>query len=140
MSEYLNRVASAKKRTELLAILHTEYPAHFKRVFLAGFLRYAVGLTEKQVCEVIKAENRWRDYNPVVTLAQVRSIRPESESQRAIRKGTGSKSTKHEEPDTPFTPHLRPLHKGERAIAQGDWIAIMNPAGFTIEWIRIRRK
>ena len=81
----LNRIRSDRKRREIEEILNHPSPAHFQRVYLVGFLRYSVGLSEDEICALIKSRAKWRDYNETITRQQIHSIYKRGIAERAKR-------------------------------------------------------
>jgi len=123
----LDRIRSNRKRREIEDILNAGNPAHFQRVYLAGFLHYAVGLTEDEVCAIIKKRAKWHDYNEKITRQQVCSVYRRGIAERSEAKGG----------EAPF--------KGTKGLSvssltttpiPGKWIGVENAAGFVLEWYR----
>ena len=69
----LTRVYSDRKRNDLYRILHAGNPRHNKRLWLAGFLKYA-GYRMDEVEDIIARENGWSNYDPKRTREQLRSV------------------------------------------------------------------
>lgn len=69
----LTRVYSDRKRNDLYRILHERNPRHNKRLWLAGFLKYA-GYRMEEVEDIIARENGWSNYDPKRTREQLRSV------------------------------------------------------------------
>lgn len=69
----INKIYSAKKRAEILAILKDANPAHSKRLWLIGFLKYT-GYSEDGIATIIKQLNNWTDYDETVTHYQIKSV------------------------------------------------------------------
>lgn len=61
-------------RAEVREVLTDRQAGHDQRVWLAGFLHGAVGLSESDVVGVIDRHNRWDNYDREVTRRQVRSV------------------------------------------------------------------
>lgn len=73
----LDRVASKKKRKEILTILTSPEPSHYQRLWLVGFLLYC-GYSYDAICEIIDKHNQWNDYDKHITRFQVFSVHPRS--------------------------------------------------------------
>lgn len=123
MENWLSRVYNGKKREEVKAVLEHNNPPHTKRVWLVGFLRYAVGMSEEEVMEVIVSGNKWDDYNRGYTRMMIRSI-------KKLGKRYGDVSQPRAERVGDFS-----LPKGD--VHEGSWVCVKNGAGFVMEWIRI---
>jgi hypothetical protein len=61
-------------RAEVREVLHDHHAGHDRRVWLAGFLCDAVGLSESEVVRVIDRHNRWSNYDRSTTRRQVASV------------------------------------------------------------------
>jgi hypothetical protein len=61
-------------RAEVREVLHDRRAGHDRRVWLAGFLSGAVGLSESDVVRVIDRYNRWANYDESTTRRQVASV------------------------------------------------------------------
>jgi hypothetical protein len=61
-------------RQEVREVLHDRRAGHDRRVWLAGFLCDAVGLSESDVVRVIDRYNRWSNYDRETTRRQVESV------------------------------------------------------------------
>jgi len=122
--DLLDRIFSNKKREEILDILDSPYPAHFQRVYLVGFLKGAVGLTDSEVCCIIHDLHKWEDYDPETTEAQVRSVKQQTKTEAQmkkdyIRRGGGA-----------------PLSSPCSLNPPGKWIGKTEPTGFILHWKR----
>lgn len=69
----LSKVRSEEKRTELFNVLHGEDPDHYSRLWMVGFLKY-VGYSLDEICDIIKIECCWSDFDESMTFCQVRSL------------------------------------------------------------------
>jgi hypothetical protein len=125
----LDRIQSDRKRREIEDILTAPNPAHFQRVYLVGFLRYAVRLSEDEICAIIKKRAKWHDYNEKITRQQVRSVYKRGIAERSGAKGGNApfKGTKCLSVSSPTTTPI-----------PGKWIGVENAAGFVLEWYRER--
>lgn len=61
-------------RREVRDVLHDRRAGHDRRVWLAGFLCDAVGLSESEIVRVIDRYNRWANYDRETTRRQVASV------------------------------------------------------------------
>jgi hypothetical protein len=61
-------------REEVREVLHDRRAGHDRRVWLAGFLCDAVGLSESDIVRVIDRYNRWANYDRETTRRQVASV------------------------------------------------------------------
>jgi len=129
VEEILRRIYSNRKRAEVLEVLNTSYPAHFVRVWLASFLRFAVGLSIEETCFLIKEKCQWSDYDMQTTRQQVASIHSVTQRELVIR-------------STPSEAYIgRPIPcftipKDAETIEDGDWIGIKSGCGIVLDWIR----
>jgi len=71
----LNRVFKPDKKVEIMAILKSRNPSHNQRLWMVGFLKYACGYSNQEVCNIIRLYNCWEDYNPSITEYQVESVK-----------------------------------------------------------------
>ena len=101
---------------------------------MSGFLRYAVGLTIEEVCEVIKAKNRWGDYDPRITQQQVVSIRSVSKNELNVRNPQTSPKASVAGERPPF-PCFR-IPASAETVEDGDWIGIKSGCGYVLDWVR----
>ncbi|RLG63678.1 hypothetical protein DRN89_03340 [archaeon] len=67
-------VWSGRMRKKLADILLDRDPPHLKRVFLGGFLLYAVGLSVEQVVSLIERYGMWVDFDRRITERNLRGI------------------------------------------------------------------
>ena len=121
-SKALQKVFSKRKRGEIEAILDKPYPAHFQRVYLVGFLKYAVGLSNKEICELIKEGAKWRDYDPAITEYQVRSIRKASKGELEFRR----KQFQEDEANATSFSSLKREGKWKDSAIRGVWLVILD--------------
>lgn len=122
-----DRIWSERKRLEVFEVLSAVNPPHFRKVWLVGFLRYAVGFTEEEVFQVIMAGN-WEKKNPAITRYQIASVKKEGATQKAIR-------TKNVESGNKSAGDSLPV--SSPVLGKDNWRGIVNSAGFTLEWIRV---
>jgi len=85
-------VWSYRKRRELASILLHHDPPHLKRVYLGGFLLYALGMSVEQATDFIEKHCAWEDYRRETTLRNLRGIHKRKGSSNGS-KSSGSKSS-----------------------------------------------
>ncbi len=69
----LSFINSRRKRRKIKAILEDSTAAHNDRCYLVGFLSH-IGLTKREIEDIIHRLNRWEDYDRWVTKRQVKSV------------------------------------------------------------------
>ena len=74
--EALRRIGvwSHRKRRELAGILLHSNPSHLYRVYLGGFLLYALNLSVEEATAFIERYSAWRDFNRRITVRNLRGI------------------------------------------------------------------
>ena len=124
-------VWSHRKRKELASILLHHDPPHFQRCFLAGFLRYAIGLSVGEVVDLIERCCAWSDYNRHKTQRQVVSIR---KCKHNGPKSDGSKSS-----GLTFNKSevLRGYERDLEEVGTVIWRPILAGNGYPIGWEKI---
>ena len=88
-------VWSGRMRKKLADILLDRDPPHLKRVFLGGFLLYAVGLSVEQVVSLIERYGMWVDFDRRITERNLRGIHKRKGSSNSP-KSSGPTSDKSE--------------------------------------------
>lgn len=61
-------------REEVREVLTASDPAHNRRLWLAGFLSDAVGMSLREIVQLIDRHNRWVDYDRAITERQAESV------------------------------------------------------------------
>ena len=124
-------VWSARKRRELASILLHHDPPHFQRCFLAGFLRYAVGLSVEETVDFIERYCAWRDYNRRTTERNVRGIH---KSKHNSLEPNGSKSNG----PTSNKPEVSGGYEWDlEKIGTEAWVGRCGANGYCLEWYRV---
>jgi len=132
MGEVLSRIRSKRKREEILDILNNPHPAHFQKVFLVGFLRYAVGLSCEEVTRFILENAKWRKKDPGITAYQVRSVRKQTVCEKEMKRAHLRSSLSSQE-----RARERSLVSSQESMSTpGEWLPVVNECGFVLEWIR----
>jgi len=121
-------VWSHRKRKELASILLHHDPPHFQRCFLAGFLRYAVGLSVGEVVDLIERYCAWRDYNRRITERNVRGIHKSSGPLHC--NGSGQVSSRHKGSAS------RSYEKDLEILGSPTWVGRCCGNGYCLEWHR----
>jgi len=123
-------VWSHRKRKELASILLHHDPPHFQRCFLAGFLRYGVGMSVEQTVDFIERYCAWRDYNRRTTERNVRGIHK--------RKHNGPKSDGPKLSGPPSDEPARGDYERDlEKIGTVIWRPILAGNGYPIGWEKI---
>jgi len=137
-------VWSARKRRELAGILLHPDPPHIKRVYLGGFLLYALGLSVEEAADFIERYNCWVDFNRRITERNLRGIHKSTVHHRYFHSKCtfpySSSSLLHCGRDarggstcTLTYPSSSPvLHKGGFV-----WIGYCAGNGYPLEWHRV---
>jgi len=137
----MNRIYSAKKRKEIQDILDEPHPAHHERVFVAGFLRYAVGLSVEETCALIKTNCAWRDFKPAKTQKQVVSVKKQTRTESQMKKEafTDNQGGLMGGRSPPLLTGRSPVSFSSPCKPPGrKWHGVRGPHGFTLEWRRER--
>ena len=123
-------VWSARKRKELASILLHHDPPHLKRVYLGGFLLYALGMSVEQATDFIEKHCAWEDFRRETTLRNLRGIHKRgcevsSASNGPKRSSFGLKGSSN----GPKT--------GVEAFGTEMWIGRCAANGYPLEWHRV---
>ena len=116
-------VWSHRKRKELAGILLHHDPPHIKRVYLGGFLLYALGMSVEEATNFIERYSVWYDYRRETTLRNLRGIHK--------RKSNGPKRSSFGLKGSSNGPKT-----GVEAFGTEMWIGRCAANGYPLEWHR----
>ncbi|RLF09005.1 MAG: hypothetical protein DRJ98_08795 [Thermoprotei archaeon] len=126
-------VWSHRKRKELAGILLHHDPPHIKRVYLGGFLLYALGMSVEEATNFIERYSVWYDYRRETTLRNLRGIHKRKGSSNGP-KSDGSKSS-----GLTFNKSevLRGYERDLEEVGTVIWRPILAGNGYPIGWEKI---
>ena len=126
-------VWSHRKRKELASILLHHDPPHLKRVYLGGFLLYALGMSVEEVADFIERYSVWEDYRRETTLRNLRGIHKRKGSFNSS-KSSGSKSSSF----TSDKPEVsRGYERDLERLGSETWVGCCCANGYCLEWHRV---
>jgi len=124
-------VWSWRKRRELAGILLHPNPAHLHRVYLGGFLLYALGLSVEEATAFIERYCEWIDFNRCITERNLRGIHKRGsiscKCSANVKDSVSVSVTKSE---------LGSESEVER-IGSGVWVGRCCANGYCLEWHRV---
>ena len=119
-------VWSARKRRELASILLHHDPPHLKRVYLGGFLLYALGMSVEEAADFIERYSVWDDYRHETTLRNLRGIHKRKGSSNGPKRSSfGPKGSSNG------------LKTGVEVFGIEMWIGRCSANGYPLEWHRV---
>ena len=127
--EALRRIGvwSHRKRRELAGILLHPNPSHLHRVYLGGFLLYALNLSVKEAADFIECYNMWIDFDRRITERNLRGIRKRGRSSNSVHSAGSSSSS-----------NLSNSVSSEiERLGSEVWIGRCSANGYCLEWHRV---
>ena len=124
-------VWSHRKREELKDILLHSDPPHLRRCYLAGFLRFGVGLSIEETVNFIERFCKWRDYNRRTTERNVRGVH------KCKHNGLKSSGSKSSGPTSDKPVVSRGYGRDLEKIGTEAWIGHCSGNGYCLEWHRV---
>jgi len=115
------------KRKELASILLHHDPPHLKRVYLGGFLLYALGMSVEQATDFIEKHCAWEDYRRETTLRNLRGIHKRGGKASSVSNGFTS--------DKPGV--SRDYERDLEKIGTEVWVGRCAANGYCLEWHRV---
>jgi len=127
--EALRRIGvwSYRKRRELAGILLHPNPAHLSRVYLGGFLLYALGLSVEEAAAFIERYCEWIDFNRRTTERNLRGIH---------KRGSISCKCSANMKDSASVSVMKLESEVER-LGSGVWVGRCCANGYCLEWHRV---
>ena len=127
--EALRRIGvwSYRKRRELAGILLHPNPSHLHRVYLGGFLLYALNLSVKEAADFIECHNMWIDFDRRITERNLRGIH---------KRGCSSNSVPSAHSLSPSNLSNSVSSEIER-LGSEVWIGRCSANGYCLEWHRV---
>jgi hypothetical protein len=129
-------IFSSRKLQRVRDVLNSPDPAHNERVWLVGFLGYC-GFSEREIIEIIRKLNKWRDYNGSITEYQVRSVLKSSKAQKSSFLPSSSQPPPHhigyEKFESLHAEELEGLDSEQRAHCYHRWVAEKYAKGMKLE-------
>ena len=119
-------VWSNRKRKELASILLHHDPPHLKRVYLGGFLLYALNLSVKEVADFIERYSVWIDFDRRITERNLRGIH-----KRGLSLSRNSVSSAN-----PKVSRSQTISEVER-LGSEVWVGRCSANGYPLEWHRV---
>ena len=132
--EALRRIGvwSYRKRRELADILLHPNPAHLLRVYLGGFLLYALGLSVEEATDFIERYSEWIDFNRRTTERNLRGIHKRG----SIISWRRSAVSRDSAPDSVSVTKSKWKLEVER-LGSEVWIGRCSANGYCLEWHRV---
>jgi len=120
-------VWSHRKRRELAGILLHPNPAHLHRVYLGGFLLYALNLSVKEAADFIERYSAWLDFDRRITERNLRGIHKRGCSSNSVHSAGSSSSS-----------NLSNSVSSEiERLGSEVWIGRCSANGYCLEWHRV---
>jgi len=126
-------VWSNRKRKELASILLHHDPPHLKRVYLGGFLLYALGLSVEEATDFIERFSVWEDYRRETTLRNLRGIYKRKGSSNGLKSSSSKSSGLVSDKPKVSRGYERDLEK----IGTEAWVGRCAANGYCLEWHRV---
>jgi len=123
-------VWSHRKRRELAGILLHPNPSHLHRVYLGGFLLYALNLSVKEATAFIERYSVWIDFDRRITERNLRGIHKRGRSSNSANFANSSHSSNSSNLSNPLTSEI------ER-IGSDVWVGRCCANGYCLEWHRV---
>jgi len=120
-------VWSYRKRRELAGILLLPNPAHLHRVYLGGFLLYALGLSVEEAAAFIERYCEWIDFDRRTTERNLRGIH---------KRGSISCKCSVNMKDSASVSVMKSESEVER-LGSGVWVGRCCANGYCLEWHRV---
>ena len=126
--EALRRIGvwSHRKRRELAGILLHPNPPHLHRVYLGGFLLYALNLSVKEAADFIERYCAWLDFDRRITERNLRGIHKRGRS--ISRSSVNSANSKVSQSQT---------ESEVERLGSEVWIGRCSANGYCLEWHRV---
>ena len=120
-------VWSYRKRRELAGILLHPNPPHLHRVYLGGFLLYALNLSVKEAADFIERYSAWLDFDRRITERNLRGIHKRGRSSNSAHSAGSSSSS-----------NLSNSVSSEiERLGSEVWIGRCSANGYCLEWHRV---
>jgi len=120
-------VWSHRKRRELAGILLHPNPPHLHRVYLGGFLLYALNLSVKEAADFIERYSAWLDFDRRITERNLRGIHKRGRSSNSAHSASSSSSS-----------NLSNSVSSEiERLGSEVWIGRCSANGYCLEWHRV---
>ena len=120
-------VWSHRKRRELAGILLHPNPPHLHRVYLGGFLLYALNLSVKEAADFIERYSAWLDFDRRITERNLRGIHKRGRSSNSAHSAGSSSSS-----------NLSNSVSSEiERLGSEVWIGRCSANGYCLEWHRV---
>jgi len=120
-------VWSVRKRCELASILLHPNPSHLHRVYLGGFLLYALNLSVEEAASFIERYCGWIDFDRRTTERNLRGIH---------KRGSISCKCSANMKDSASVSVMKSESEVER-IGSGVWVGRCCANGYCLEWHRV---
>jgi len=127
--EALHRIGvwSYRKRRELAGILLHPNPSHLHRVYLGGFLLYALNLSVKEAVDFIERYCEWIDFDRRIMERNLRGIHKRGHSVSNFVNSSNSSNSVNSNSD---------LSEVER-LGSEVWVGRCCANGYCLEWHRV---
>lgn len=124
-------IQSFRKRKEVMDILLSEDPSHFRRVWLVGFLK-GLGCFDDEILALVDKYNCWSNYDKKITEYQVKSIKPRfrshAQSEELFRELRGDISSLWD------CDIAQPQVAGGEPMPKSEWYDVGEPIEYDCGW------
>ena len=133
--EALRRIGvwSHRKRRELAGILLHPDPPHLHRVYLGGFLLYALNLSVEEATAFIERYSAWIDFNRRITERNLRGIHKRGRSSNSANFANSANSLNS---SNSFNSSNMLSSEIER-LGSDVWVGRCSANGYCLEWHRV---
>ena len=133
--EALRRIGvwSHRKRRELAGILLHPNPSHLHRVYLGGFLLYALNLSVEEATAFIERYSAWIDFNRRITERNLRGIHKRGRSSNSANFANSANSLNS---SNSFNSSNMLSSEIER-LGSDVWVGRCSANGYCLEWHRV---
>jgi len=133
--EALRRIGvwSHRKRRELAGILFHPNPAHLHRVYLGGFLLYALNLSVEEATAFIERYSAWIDFNRRITERNLRGIHKRGHSSNSANFANSANSLNSSNSSN----SSNMLSSEIERLGSDVWVGRCSANGYCLEWHRV---
>ena len=123
-------VWSYRKRRELAGILLHPNPPHLYRVYLGGFLLYALNLSVEEATAFIERYSVWVDFDRRITERNLRGIHKRGRSSNSAKSANSSHSSNSSNSSNMLSSEIERL-------GSDVWVGRCCANGYCLEWHRV---
>jgi len=133
--EALHRIGvwSHRKRRELAGILLHPNPSHLHRVYLGGFLLYALNLSVEEATAFIERYSAWIDFNRRITERNLRGIHKRGRSSNSANFANSANSLNSSNSSNSSNSFTSEIER----LGSEVWVGRCCANGYCLEWHRV---